>query len=117
MLKVVLELWDYQVMEAESSDDSIRLAKNGHPSVILMDTPLPFDDTLNALSKWHSSDSVGHTPSVVLSGYSQASYRQEAWKRGASCVLVKPIDFDILRTYVDTLVRRSSSYRTAACGQ
>lgn len=117
MLRVVLELWDYQVAEAENSDDSIRLAAYRHPSVILMDTPLPFDDTLNTLSRLHSSDAVGNTPSVVLSGYSEESYRREAWKRGASCFLVKPIDFDILRTYIDTLVRQVPRYGAASSGQ
>ena len=107
MLKVALELWNYQVVEAENSDDSIRLVKDRHPSVILMDTPLLFGETLNTLSKLHASDSIGRTPYIVLSGYPQESYRKEAWRRGAACFLVKPIDFDILRTYIDTLVEQT----------
>ena len=106
MLRVVLELWNYQVLEADNLDDSFLLAENSHPSVILMDTVLPFDDTLDNLTKLRENESVGHTPSVVLSGFSQASYRKEAWAHGAECFMVKPIDFDALHTYIDTLVKQ-----------
>jgi CheY-like chemotaxis protein len=103
MLRVILEIWDYDVVEAETPDDSITLGSSRHPSLILLDTTMHFTDTLADIRLLQQEDGLSDVPSVLISGFSQNIYRETALKNGASGFLVKPIDFDLLHEYIETL--------------
>lgn len=109
MLRVILEIWDYDVVEAETPDASITLGSSRHPSVILWDTTLHFRDVLEDIRQLKQEDGLRDVPSVLLSGYSQENYRRAALSSGASGFLVKPIDFDLLHEYIETLADGNSS--------
>lgn len=103
MLRVILEIWDYDVVEAESPDASITLGSSRHPSLILLDTTMHFTETLEDIRLLKQEDGLSDVPSVLISGFSQNIYREAALRNGASGFLVKPIDFDLLHEYIETL--------------
>jgi CheY-like chemotaxis protein len=103
MLRVILEIWDYEVVEADTPDASITLGSSRHPSLILLDTTMHFTDTLEDIRLLKQGDGLSDVPSVLISGFSQNTYREAALKTGASGFLVKPIDFDLLHEYIETL--------------
>ena len=103
MLRTILEQWNYDVFEAADPDESIKAARDRLPSLVLLDSSLPFSDTLNDVAKLSESAEFEDIPSVMMSGYPQENYREAALNSGAAGYLVKPIDFDALRTYIHTL--------------
>ena len=103
MLRVILEIWDYDVVEAETPDASITLGSSRHPTLILLDTTMHFTETLEDIRLLKQEDALPDVPSVLISGFSQNMYREAALRSGASGFLVKPIDFDLLHEYIETL--------------
>lgn len=110
MLRVILELWDYDVIEARNTEESFSISQDRKPSLILIDSTLQFRDSLNDLSKLRQSEEMGNTPSLIISGFSQENYRRTAIDRGASGFLVKPVDFDLLRQHIEMLVMQSHGH-------
>lgn len=103
MLRVILEIWGYEVLEAGNQEESIRLGAETNPSLILLDTSRNFTDGLENIRILKRQDEMVDIPAVVLSGYAQDTYREAAINSGATAFLVKPIDFDELRHCVSTL--------------
>jgi CheY-like chemotaxis protein len=114
MLRVILEIWDYDVLEAETPDASITLGSSRHPSLILLDTTMHFTETLEDIRLLKQEDGLSDVPSVLISGFSQNTYREAALKNGASGFLVKPIDFDLLHEYIETLADGNNPGTNAA---
>jgi CheY-like chemotaxis protein len=109
MLRVMLEIWDYNVVEAETPDKSISDGSSHHPSLILLDTTMHFTDVLKDIRFLKQEDVLPDVPSILLSGFSQETYRQAALNSGAAGFLAKPIDFDLLHEYIETLANGNNS--------
>jgi len=104
MLRVILEVWNYDVMEAETLDASIAAAASRQPALILLDGTLCFIDALEDVGRIKRNSDLKNTPSVLLSGFSQPNYEDAAISSGASGFMVKPVDFDLLHDHIRTLV-------------
>lgn len=96
LFRTLLEMWNYRVIEAESLEDSIYVAENRMPDLVLMDTSISFDDNLSSMKRLREKEQFYQTPFILLSGHSQKTYRQKALSLGADDFLVKPVDFDML---------------------
>jgi DNA-binding response OmpR family regulator len=101
MLRVLLEMWQYRVVEAEGPDETLAIAAAEHPKMILLDTSVPYEDDLKILRLIRESRSTDNVPIIVLSGFPQVKYREAAFKNGATGLLVKPLDLDLLEGYLD----------------
>lgn len=112
MLRVVLELWNYEVVEAVTPEETVRLGRKRHPSLLLMDTTSDFAGGLDNINKISHEDGMTAVSSIMMSGYSQETYREAAIQSGASHFMVKPVDFDLLQTYIETLLRDDNSLMT-----
>ena len=108
MLRSLLEMWDFEVAEACGGQDSVHMAADRRPDLILMDTELPFEETLNDMALMKSSTEIAPVPVIVLSGFSKPEYRDAAISQGAADFLVKPVDFDTLEQYLGMLTRDNS---------
>jgi CheY-like chemotaxis protein len=100
MLRVLLEMWGYQVIETECSEETVWAAEAVRPNVIVLDTSLLYDDDLMVLNQIRTTELTADVPVLVLSGFPQPSYRQAAFDRGATGLLVKPLDIDLLENYL-----------------
>jgi CheY-like chemotaxis protein len=109
MLRVILELWNYEVIEAATPEESLRLGRKRHPSLLLMDTTSDFAGCLDNINKIKHDGEWTTVPSIMMSGYSQETYRDAAIKSGASHYIAKPVDFDLLQTYIETLLNNEIS--------
>jgi CheY-like chemotaxis protein len=110
MLRTILELWNYEVAETYSTEESLALSRARRPSLVLLETTPHFTASLDDLSKLRQSDGLRETPTVMLSGYSRQSYLEAALEIGASAVLTTPVDFDLLRDHIEKLVAASTSH-------
>lgn len=106
MMRVLLEMWGFEVIEAAGDDESVRVAESAQPELILVDTATKFEEDISVVSRLRRSHVPPTVPIVVLSGYPQADYQKAAFENGATGHLVKPLDPDLLENYLETCLNK-----------
>ena len=96
MMRRLLELAGYGVVEASDGEQAVQLAVTEHPALILMDLSLPKLDGLAATRRIRRHEGVGNTPIVAVSAHDSSESRTEALQAGCDEYVTKPIDFDQL---------------------
>jgi DNA-binding response OmpR family regulator len=96
MLRYLLEIWNYKVIEAGSGEEAIQVAKIEQPDVILMDYKLPLIDGLATTKQIREQKSLAETVIIFVSAESASSIRDCALAAGGDDFLLKPIDFGAL---------------------
>ncbi len=81
--------------------EGIRAVEELHPDVVLTDICMPFVDGLDLAA--FIADRCPQTKTILLTGYDEFEYAQEAVKLKVSDFLLKPITADELRTILDRL--------------
>ena len=102
MMRSLLELAGYSVVEASDGEQAVELAVQRRPALILMDLSLPKLDGLAATRQIRLDKSVGNVPIVAVSAHDSPESRSEALAAGCDEYVTKPIDFDRL----DELLKR-----------
>jgi two-component system cell cycle response regulator DivK len=100
MMRRLLELAGYDVVEASDGEQAVALALQEKPALILMDLSLPKLDGLAATRQIRQSQAVGDTPIVAISAHDSPETRTEALDAGCNEYVTKPIDFDQLGALV-----------------
>ena len=96
MMRRLLEMAGYDVVEASDGQQSIELAAQERPALILMDLSLPKLDGLAATRLLRQHEAVGKLPIVAVSAHDSPESRSEALEAGCDDYVTKPIDFDQL---------------------
>ncbi|MEK6334030.1 MAG: response regulator [Acidobacteriota bacterium] len=109
MMRQLLELAGYRVVEATDGEEAIKLAVAEHPELILMDLSLPKLDGLAATRRIRQVDGMGQVPIVAVSAHDSPGSRSEALAAGCDEYVTKPIDFDQLSTLLHRLLPRNSN--------
>ncbi len=93
-LGMLVTTWNHHVSYATTGPDAVRLAREEHPDVALIDIGLPgFDgyvvarEIRNEGSRWARDVRL-----IALTGYGQASDRTRALEAGFDVHLLKPVD-------------------------
>lgn len=100
LLKMLLETWNYRVIEAADGVEALRLAEQIFPDLILMDVKMPLLDGLETTREIRASAKIGNVPVIFISGCAEDKYRQAADDVGANGYLVKPFNFDTLQSVI-----------------
>jgi|SRR6478672_1107901 CheY-like chemotaxis protein len=101
MMRVLLEMWGYEVVEAEGEEETLQAAERFMPNAILVDTTRSFDDDLKIVSRLRVSSLLKLIPIIVLSGFTQKRYYTAAIDHGATSLLAKPLDLDLLESCLE----------------
>ncbi|MDX6447482.1 MAG: hypothetical protein QOH71_4556 [Blastocatellia bacterium] len=96
MMRRLLELAGYTVVEASDGERAVELAVQEKPALILMDLSLPKLDGLAATRQIRQHRELGRTPIVAISAHDSPETRTEALDAGCDEYVTKPIDFDQL---------------------
>jgi len=105
MMRCLLETWGFEVVETDGGPDSVEIAAERHPDLILMDVTLPFDESLKTMSFIKSNIPDKNVPLVVVSGFSRRDMIDAAISHGANEFLIKPLDFERLPDQLNSMVR------------
>lgn len=108
LLKTLLDLWGFQAVESDCLEKSISIVESEKPCLILLDSALPFEKHLENIRQIRRHKSSGKIPIVVLSGFSQPQFKNLSLEVGADGFLVKPLDFDLLETYLKKNIENRS---------
>ncbi|MGD8991073.1 MAG: response regulator [Desulfobacterales bacterium] len=81
-----------RILEAESAEKGIQLAREHHPDLILMDIRLPGMSGLEATRVLKDDPDLNDIPVVALTAYDIEEDSEEAIDAGCEAFLPKPID-------------------------
>ena len=96
MLRRLLEMSGYSVIEARNGVEAVNLAEKEEPSLILMDLSLPIIDGLAATRLIRQFPTLKETPIIAVSAHDTADFQAHALEAGCDRYVTKPIDFNQL---------------------
>lgn len=96
LLKVWLQLKNYAVLEAETAEAGIQIARKHKPDLILMDIQLPGMDGIVATQQILNHNDLKNTPILAVSSYGMKEDKEKALAAGIKEYITKPIDKKIL---------------------
>ena len=91
LVRDVLEHSGFEVVEATSGEDGVRLAEETSPDLILMDLQLPGIDGAEALRQIRSRDVRHHVRVVAVTAFAMRDDRDRALASGFDGYVEKPI--------------------------
>ena len=106
MMRRLLEMSGYQVVEAINGEEAVRLAYEERPCIILMDLSLPLIDGLTATRQIRSLPGLSKVPIVAVSAHDTADFHSDALAAGCNAYITKPIDYPELEETVNRLISR-----------
>jgi CheY-like chemotaxis protein len=108
MMRRLLEMSGYRVLEAVNGEEAVELAKRERPGLILMDLSLPQLDGLAATRRIRQYPELRDVPIVAVSAHDTADFHADALAAGCNDYVTKPIDFDQLEALLNRLLPKSS---------
>jgi two-component system cell cycle response regulator DivK len=107
MMRRLLEMAGYHVVEASDGEQAVELAVAARPVLILMDLSLPKLDGLAATRQIRRKRGLKRVPIVAVSAHDSPQSRDEALAAGCDEYVTKPIDFDQLSEVLQRFVPSS----------
>jgi two-component system cell cycle response regulator DivK len=107
MMRRLLEMSGYRVLEAINGKEAVEIAKRERPSLILMDLSLPLLDGLAATRRIRQVEELSRIPIVAVSAHDTADFHAEALAAGCNDYVTKPIDFDQLEALLNRLLPKT----------
>ena len=96
MMKIMVELYGYEVIEARDGAEAVEQAREHHPSLVLMDLAMPLMNGADAARAIKGTESCANIPIIAVTAYQNMD--QEALDAGCARVIHKPVDFLKLKT-------------------
>ena len=106
MMRRLLEMAGYQVVEAMNGEEAVKLAKSESPQLILMDLSLPVIDGLAATRLIRKLPHCESTPIIAVSAHDTSDFQSEAIEAGCNSYVTKPIDFNDLEELIEQLLQQ-----------
>jgi two-component system cell cycle response regulator DivK len=106
MMRLLLEMSGYRVIEAMNGEEAVKLAKRESPQLILMDLSLPVIDGLAATRLIRKLPEFEATPIIAVSAHDTSDFQSEAIDAGCNSYVTKPIDFNELEELIGQLLRQ-----------
>ncbi len=100
MIKFLLEMFGYIVIEAENGQQAVKSAAEYHPDLILMDMSMPVMDGLSATKAIRKLNEKTKIPIIAVTAFGKQFY-ERAIEAGCNDLISKPIDFDTLQPVIE----------------
>jgi two-component system response regulator HydG len=95
MMKVLLEMWNYEVALADTAAEGLRLAQSERFDLYLLETCLPKTSGLELCKQICGIPE--HAPVVFITAAAYKTDIQRGFQAGALAYLTKPLDFERLK--------------------
>ncbi|WP_305042530.1 response regulator [Geoalkalibacter sp.] len=105
LVEMTLETRGLRVLQAESGEAGVALARAGRPDLIIMDIMMPGGmDGFEAVRLLRAQPETHACPIIMLTAKDQKSERLRAFEAGVSDYLAKPFKLSELLQKVDSLL-------------
>ena len=105
MMKKLLEMNGYQVVEAINGEEAVKMAQDEKPDVILMDLSLPMLDGLAATRRIREFPELAGLPILAVSAHDTIDFHADALAAGCNDYVTKPVDFDQLEKLLERILK------------
>lgn len=99
-----LEAEGYFVLQAADGVDGIKIARQEHPDLILLDIRLPDRSGWAILEEIKISPQLSDIPVIIFTASADAVFKDLAKDMGASDYLVKPVSVEMLKDCVQRVL-------------
>ena len=106
LLRRYFEIVGYEVVNAQTGGDALKLAEEHLPKVIILDIMLPDMDGYDVCRKLRSNEKTKSIPIVFLTQKDDRRDKLEGLELGADDYLTKPFDVEELRLRVHNIIGR-----------
>jgi two-component system cell cycle response regulator DivK len=100
LVRDVLARQGYRLAEAETGEEGVRLARDLHPDLILMDIQLPGIDGVTALGQIRADPALRDTPVIAVTASAMSPDRRRIMEAGFDAYESKPIS---VRPFLETV--------------
>jgi two-component system cell cycle response regulator DivK len=90
ILRDLLTSVGFQLIEAETGPDGVKMAKAHQPDLILMDLQLPGIDGYEAARQIKAEPRLSSVPIIAVTSYALSGDEQRAYAAGCSAYISKP---------------------------
>jgi CheY-like chemotaxis protein len=104
IFEILRDLRDCRILCARNGEEAIRISRENHFDLILLDFRLPGKNGSEVCRLVKSDPALSQTKVLMLSAVPQDSYRQIAWQAGADAFVNKPFNNDNLLEKVEELL-------------
>jgi CheY-like chemotaxis protein len=101
LMRTILSIADYQVIEAFDAETGIRLARKQKPFLILMDIQLPGINGLEATRIIKTDSKLKDIPVLAITGFAMQGDREKALESGCDDYITKPFNFEDLLKIIE----------------
>jgi two-component system, cell cycle response regulator DivK len=106
LVRDVLTFKGYEVIEAETGEDGVRLAKERLPRLVLMDIQLPGIDGIEALRQLRAHDATREIPILAVTASALDRDRQKIMAAGFDGYQAKPLNVKAFMAAVESVFGR-----------
>ena len=92
LVRDVLTFKGYEVIETETGEEGVRLARERCPSLVLMDIRLPGIDGVEALRRLRADETTREIPVMAMTASVMSADRQKIMAAGFEAYQSKPIN-------------------------
>jgi CheY-like chemotaxis protein len=96
MMHTLLTSRGFAVELGRNGVEGIKLAKEAHPDLILLDLYMPKMDGFAVMEHLKEDPATQHIPIIVISAWPTGDHRQRAFDCGARAFVAKPYDTQAL---------------------
>lgn len=114
MLRMLLELQGFEVIEAEDGIEALERTFKYRPDIMILDVMMPRMDGLTACRKLRSRPETADMPVIMLSGKTQSNAAKEGLAAGADLYMSKPMKTDQLLSALRELLASGRPVSTPA---
>ena len=107
LVRDVLKFKGYEVIEAETGEEGVRLALERRPSLVLMDIRLPGIDGVEALRRIRADVSTRAIPIMAITASVMTEDRQKIMDAGFDAYQSKPLNVKHFVAAVEQLLERT----------
>jgi two-component system, cell cycle response regulator DivK len=111
LVRDVLMFKGYEIIEAETGEEGVRLAHELHPDLILMDIQLPGIDGATALRQLRGDPATRMIPALAVTASAMIQDRQTIMAAGFEGYQSKPLNIKAFLEAVRQVLDRTSAQR------
>ena len=100
LVRYILQANGYEVLEAITGIDGIKIAIENHPDLILLDIQLPVMDGYAVARELRKQQDIVDTPIVAVTSYAMPGDKENVLAAGCTGYIEKPINPDTFMSQV-----------------
>ena len=109
LCRSILELEGFNIIAAMAAEEGLKLAREHHPDLILMDIQLPGMDGLTATGIIKKDPNLKDIPVLALTAHAMDGDDQKAYAAGCSGYITKPIEVQAFTETIRQLLKSKAT--------